>query len=82
MVMTQFLTNVLVLTSSLFEALYTTSTILVFLAIPSEAQLKFPSFNLNALYFMLPPLTLKGRIRCSPNLVLAGTRPNSNCLFF
>ena len=55
--------------------------ILVFLATPSEGQLKFPLSNLNALNFRFPPRTRTSWIRFAPIRVFAGWRPSSNFRF-
>uniref|UniRef100_A0A182KID7 Uncharacterized protein n=1 Tax=Anopheles christyi TaxID=43041 RepID=A0A182KID7_9DIPT len=79
--MIAFFTSVLVRTSSLFDALYTTSMIRDLRAIPSDPQAKLPESRRRARNFLLPPRVRTKWTRVPPILVLAAGRPNSYFLF-
>ena len=74
-------TRVLVRTSSLFDALYTTSSTRVLRVQTSEPQLKLPVSRRRARCFMLPPRQRTSRVRLGPILVIAIWRPISNFRF-
>lgn len=64
---------VFVRTSSLLEALYTTSRMRVLRVTASEPQEKFPESRRSARNFLLPPRTRRGRTdTLEESLVLAG----------
>merc|ERR1719162_2252767 len=77
-----FFTSVFVRTSSLLEALYTTSRMRTFLAQFSEPQAKLPLSRRKARYFMLAPRQRTERTRFAPSFVIEDGRPISNLRFF
>merc|ERR1719222_982381 len=80
--MMAFFTSVFVRTSSLLEALYTTSNRRTFRVQFSEPHAKLPVSRRRARYFLLPPRQRTVRTRFSPSLQSATGRPISYLRFF
>merc|ERR1719323_2338171 len=80
--MMAFLTRVFVRTSSLLEALYTTSRRRTFRVQFSDPHAKLPLSRRRARYFLFPPRQRTVRTRFSPNLQSATGLPISYLRFF
>lgn len=79
--MMALLTSVLVRTSSLLLALYTTPMSRVFFVTCSLPHAKLPASSRSARCFTFPPRTRTVCTRFGPSFVSAGCRPSSNLRF-